>query len=166
MGNGLGTGTETGAGGAGTRAGRIVVGVDGSPASEHALRWAVAYARAVGGTVNAICAWEYPAFYGWSGLSVPPVEGYNPEELAGRTLSDTVTRVVGAEPDVRVTEAVMPGNATQILLEAAKGADLVVTGSRGRGGFSGALLGSVSRHLTEHAPCPVVVVREQPPAGD
>ncbi|AUY48163.1 universal stress protein [Streptomyces sp. CB01881] len=141
---------------------RIVVGVDGSPASEHALRWAVDYARLVGGSVNAIAAWEYPAFYGWAGLSVPPAEGFNPEELAGRTLAETVTKVVGDDPGVRITEAVVPGNAAQALLESAVGAVLVVVGSRGLGGFSGALLGSVSRHLTEHAPCPVVVVRDQP----
>ncbi|MQS15807.1 universal stress protein [Streptomyces kaniharaensis] len=139
---------------------RIVVGVDGSPASEHALRWAVDYAKAVGGTVNAIAAWEYPAFYGGVGMRVPPIEGYNPEELAGKTLAQTVTRVLGDDPGVRISETVMPGNAAQALLDAADGAALVVVGSRGLGGFSRALLGSVSRHLTEHAPCPVVVVRD------
>ncbi|MBV6697704.1 universal stress protein [Kitasatospora aureofaciens] len=147
---------------------RIVVGVDGSPASEQALRWAVDYARAVGGTITAIAAWEYPAFYGWSGMSVPPAEGFSPEELAGKALAQSVTNVVGDDPGVRISETVMPGNAARALLEAANGAALVVVGSRGLGGFSGALLGSVSRHLTEHAPCPVVVVREgqvPPPAG-
>ncbi|MFF7995785.1 universal stress protein [Kitasatospora xanthocidica] len=139
---------------------RIVVGVDGSPASEQALRWAVDYAKAVGGTVNAIAAWEYPAFYGWAGQGVPTVETFNPEELAGRTLSETVVKVVGDDPGVRISETVMPGGAATALLEAAKGAALLVVGSRGLGGFSGVLLGSVSRHLTEHAPCPVVVVRE------
>ncbi|MEV7941329.1 MULTISPECIES: universal stress protein [unclassified Kitasatospora] len=139
---------------------RIVVGVDGSPASEQALRWAVDYARAVGGTITAIAAWEYPAFYGWAAPSVPSAEVFNPEELAGKTLSDTVVRVVGDDPGVRISESVMPGNAAQALLEAAKGAALLVVGSRGLGGFSGVLLGSVSRHLTEHASCPVVVVRE------
>lgn len=139
----------------------IVVGVDGSPASERALRWAIDYARLVGGGVRAIAAWEYPAFYGWAGLAMPPAEGFNPEELAGRTLSETVAKVAGADAGVRIAETVMPGNAAQALLEAAQGAALLVVGSRGLGGFSGALLGSVSRHLTEHAPCPVVVVREK-----
>ncbi|MFC5663769.1 universal stress protein [Kitasatospora misakiensis] len=137
---------------------RIVVGVDGSPASEQALRWAVDYARMAAGTVHAVAAWEYPAFYGWAGASVPAPE-YNPEELAGKILADTVTRVVGAQPEVRIDESVLPGNAAQALLEASGGAALLVVGSRGLGGFAGALLGSVSRHLTEHAPCPVVVVR-------
>ncbi|MET8626232.1 universal stress protein [Kitasatospora sp. NPDC004669] len=137
---------------------RIVVGVDGSPASEQALRWAIDYAKAVGGSINAVAAWEYPAFYGWGGTSVP-AEVYNPEELAGKTLSESVTRVVGDDPGVRISKSVMPGNAAGALLQAAKGAALLVVGSRGLGGFSGVLLGSVSRHLTEHAPCPVVVVR-------
>ncbi|MBV2155018.1 universal stress protein [Kitasatospora sp. SUK 42] len=145
---------------------RIVVGVDGSPASEQALRWAVDYAKAVGGTVNVIAAWEYPAFYGWVGTGVPVSEAFNPEELAGKTLSDTVAKVVGEDPAVRISETVMPGNAAQALLEAAKGAALLVVGSRGLGGFSGVLLGSVSRHLTEHAPCPVVVVREGQAASE
>ncbi|MFJ9443506.1 universal stress protein [Kitasatospora sp. NPDC101235] len=139
---------------------RIVVGVDGSPASEQALRWAIDYARAVGGTVHAIAAWEYPAFYGWAGQGVPTVETFNPEEIAGKTLSETITKVAGDDAGVQITETVMPGNAARALLEAAKGAALIVVGSRGLGGFTGVLLGSVSRHLTEHAPCPVVVVRE------
>ncbi|MFE7524554.1 universal stress protein [Kitasatospora sp. NPDC057542] len=139
---------------------RIVVGVDGSPASEQALRWAIDYARAVGGTVHAIAAWEYPAFYGWAGQGVPTVETFNPEEIAGKTLSEAITKVAGDDAGVRITESVMPGNAARALLEAAKGAALIVVGSRGLGGFTGVLLGSVSRHLTEHAPCPVVVVRE------
>ncbi|MFJ8430755.1 universal stress protein [Kitasatospora sp. NPDC094019] len=138
---------------------RIVVGVDGSPASEQALRWALDYARVAGGTVHAVAAWEYPAFYGFAGASLPSAE-FNPEELAHRVLSETVTRVAGARPEVRVTESVLPGNAAQALLEAAGGAALLVVGSRGRGGFAGALLGSVSRHVTEHAACPVVVVRD------
>ncbi|MFD8754830.1 universal stress protein [Kitasatospora sp. NPDC059577] len=142
---------------------RIVVGVDGSPASEQALHWAVDYAKAVGGTINAIAAWEYPAFYGWAGQGVPTVETFNPEELAGKILSDTVAKVVGEDPGVRISETVMPGNAAKALLEAAGGAALIVVGSRGLGGFSGVLLGSVSRHLTEQAPCPVVVVREGHP---
>lgn len=139
---------------------RIVVGVDGSPASEQALRWAVDYAKAVGGTINAITAWEYPAFYGWGGTAVPTGESLNPEELAGQTLAESVAKVVGEDPGVPISETVMPGNAAGTLLQAAKGAALLVVGSRGLGGFSGVLLGSVSRHLTEHAPCPVVVVRE------
>ncbi|GGV19575.1 universal stress protein [Kitasatospora herbaricolor] len=139
--------------------GRIVVGVDGSAASRSALRWAVEQARVTGGTVEALCAWEYPAFYGWVG-SVPVADGFDPEELATRTLAEAVTEAAGDEPPVKISQLVIPGNAARALLDTAAGAALLVVGSRGLGGFSGALLGSVSRHLTEHAPCPVVVLRE------
>ncbi|WP_031078596.1 universal stress protein [Streptomyces sp. NRRL WC-3742] len=139
---------------------RIVVGVDGSPASEQALKWALDYARAVGGTIHAVAAWEYPAFYGWGGQGVPTAETFNPEEIAGQTLAQAIEKVAGTEPGVTITRDVVPGGAPQALLSAAKGAALLVVGSRGLGGFSGVLLGSVSRHVTEHAPCPVTVVRE------
>ena len=138
---------------------RIVVGVDGSPASENALRWAIEQARVTGGTVQTVTAWEYPAFYGWVG-AVPVADGFDPQELATRTLAETVTAVAGAEPPVQISQAVIPGNPARALLDAAEGAALLVVGSRGLGGFSGAVLGSVSRHLTEHAPCPVVVIRD------
>ena len=54
---------------------------------------------------------------------------------------------------------VREGNAAQVLLDAAQGADLLVVGSRGHGGFTEALLGSVSQHCVHHAQCPIVIVR-------
>ncbi len=134
---------------------RIVVGVDGSPQSREALRWAVEQARVTRGVVEAVTAWEYPAAYGWS---VPVA----PEELAraaGQGLADTVAEVVDADRPVEIRERVRCGNAVQVLLEAAQGAELLVVGSRGHDGFTGALLGSVGQHCVQHAPCPVVVRR-------
>ncbi|MFD0350696.1 universal stress protein [Kitasatospora aburaviensis] len=58
--------------------------MDSSPASEQALRWAVDYAKLTGGTVHAIAAWEYPAFYGWSGLGTPRPRGSTPRSWPGR----------------------------------------------------------------------------------
>ena len=101
---------------------RIVAGVDGSPSSLAAMRWAVRQAELTGATVDAISA------------------------------------TVGASR-VRVSAQVKEGNAAQVLLDAASGADLLVVGSRGHGGFAEALLGSVSQHCVHHAPCAVVVVR-------
>ena len=95
---------------------RIVVGVDGSPSSEAALRWAVRQAE--------------------------------------RT---------GAEVEVR--PHVVEGRAAQVLVDASEGADLLVVGSQGHGGFAAAL-GSVSQHCVSHAPCPVVVVRPKTDAND
>ena len=138
--------------------GRIVVGVDGSPASADALAWAVRMARLAGGQVEALSAWEYPSMYGGGFGS-----GYNfPTEAdwAGgrqKALDATIAEVLGDEHDV-VTTRVVEGHPARVLRDAATGADLLVVGSSGHGGFSGLLLGSVSLHLVAHAPCPVVIV--------
>jgi len=134
----------------------IVVGVDGSPSSKAALRWALEQARRTGGRVQAIAAWEVPATYGWA-----PVFPY--EDLAvtaGKVLGEAVLEVVGSgEPDVPVVESVVAGHPAQALLDASVHAGLLVVGSRGHGAFAGTLLGSVSQHCVQHARCPVVVVR-------
>ncbi|MFD5562519.1 universal stress protein [Kitasatospora griseola] len=133
---------------------RIVVGVDGSASSRAALRWAARQAAAVGATVEAITTWEYPAAFGWS---VPVVDA-DIAASAAKTLAETVAREA-AEHGVEIRERVESGNAAQILLEAAEGAELLVLGNRGHHGFAKALLGSVSQHCVQHASCPVVVVR-------
>lgn len=135
---------------------RIVVGVDGSPASKTALRWAVEQARLIGGTVDAITAWEYPATYGWG------VAQFDDDlsTWAGKALADSVEEVVGPDRPVEIRESTVYGNAAKALLDAAHGAELLVVGSRGHGGFAGALLGSVSLHCVQHAHCPVVVIRD------
>ncbi|MGA5822032.1 universal stress protein [Kitasatospora sp. NPDC094028] len=135
---------------------RIVVGVDGSPASVDALRWAVGQARSRGAVVEALTAWQYPVATGW------PVPVMEFEDLSGsyrKILDDCVREVAGTDPAVEVRALVVEGGAVQCLLDTARGAELLVVGSRGHGGFAGALLGSVSQHCVQHAPCPVVVVR-------
>ncbi|MFD9123344.1 universal stress protein [Kitasatospora sp. NPDC059571] len=139
----------------GTPARRIVVGVDGSPSSNAALRWAARQAELTGATLDAVIAWEYPASYGWSGTLADGDFGV----WAGKALSDAVAAELGAEPAVVVRERVLGGNAATVLLDAAEGADLLVLGNRGRGGFRQALLGSVGQHCVQHADCPVVIVR-------
>ncbi|MFD7985378.1 universal stress protein, partial [Kitasatospora indigofera] len=95
------------------------------------------------------------------GLGRAPVAEGNPRrDLPTPPIPSADPAAAGAEPPVKITQMVLPGNAARALLDTASGAALLVVGSRGLGGFSGALLGSVSRHLTEHAPCPVVVLRE------
>jgi nucleotide-binding universal stress UspA family protein len=88
-------------------------------------------------------------------------------EVAARVLSQAVTETVDpAGPaeasNVKVSSMVCEGNAAQVLLQAAHGADLLVVGSRGHGGFAEALLGSVSQHCVHHAQCPIVIVRAGP----
>jgi nucleotide-binding universal stress UspA family protein len=140
---------------------RIVVGVDGSSSSMTALRWAVRQGELTGATVEAVISWQYPVnygTYGWAPVSMEE-EGTDFGELAEKTVTDAINAVVDPGRDVRVRPMVAHGNPAQVLLDAAKGADLLVVGSRGHGGFTGALLGSVSQHCVHHSHCPVVVVR-------
>jgi nucleotide-binding universal stress UspA family protein len=132
----------------------LVVGVDGSPPSQCALRWAVRQAELVGGAIAAIAVWNYPVFYGLE-AAAPAFDEI--QHGAEETLAEAVA---GVDTPVRIRQQVIQGNPAQVLLEAAANADLLVVGSRGHGGFTGALLGSVSQHCAQHSQCPVVIVRE------
>lgn len=138
---------------------RVVVGVDGSASSTHALKWAVRHAESTGGEVSAVTAWEYPQFYGSMGWMPPENEEGTVEQAAGKVLADSIAAAAGSQPPVPIHSTVTYGAAAPVLLKEAEGASLLVVGSRGHGGFAGALLGSVGQHCVQHAPCPVVVVR-------
>jgi nucleotide-binding universal stress UspA family protein len=131
---------------------RIVVGVDGSAASKDALRWADRQAKLTGASLEAVTAWSYPTTYGF-----PVIANVDWEQGARTVLDETVDEALGKEADL--TRRVVEGHAARVLTDAAVDADLLVVGSRGHGGFTGLLLGSVSEHVVTHAPCPVVVVR-------
>jgi len=145
---------------------RIVAGVDGSPSSASALRWAVGQAGLTGASVDAVIAWHYPASAasGGYGMMVGSAGPEDFREIAQKVVADAVSDAPGSAGRVRVHARVTEGNAAQVLLEAAEGAELLVVGSRGHGGFAEALLGSVSQHCVQHASCPVVVIRGQDPA--
>lgn len=132
---------------------RIVAGVDGSSSSISALRWAMNQARLTGARVDAVIAWRYPPMYG---PAVVSIADYEPG--ARQILSEALTEVT-AGSGVQVRQYVVQGHPAQVLLDAADGADLLVVGSRGHGGFTEALLGSVGQHCVHHAPCPVVIIR-------
>ncbi|MGW3152348.1 universal stress protein [Streptomyces sp. NPDC001177] len=138
---------------------RVVVGVDGSTSSYAALRWAVRYAGLVGGTVHAVAVWELPGLYGWS---APAVDVDVDVDDARQHMQQELSEVLGADAAGAVKTHLVHGNAADVLLRAAEGAEVLVVGSRGRGGFARALLGSVSQHVSHHAPCPVVIVRSDP----
>ena len=138
---------------------RIVVGVDGSAPSKAALAWAVRQAQLTGAAVEAIIAWEYPATYGYAMPAAPEIN-YNFEEIAAEVVANTIAEVCGQGEPVKITSRVVEGNAAQALLDASAGAELLVIGSRGHGGFVEALLGSVGQHCVHHATCPVVVIRD------
>ena len=137
--------------------GRIVVGIDGSVSSEEALRWAIGQARLTGQPVEALTSWRIPVDYGMGGAGV--ITAYDWEGVATKTLSETVAHVLGSADGAEVTQRAVMGHPAQVLLDAAEDAALLVVGSRGRGGFTGMLLGSVSQHVVARAACPVVVVR-------
>jgi nucleotide-binding universal stress UspA family protein len=144
---------------------RIVVGVDGSPLSQQALRWAHFLARATGSTIEAVITWEpLAASYGGAptGWKAVPYD-QNVAEDAHSVLVDTLTAVFGEQLPPGLQTTVREGSAAKILLDVSSGARMLVLGSRGHGGFAGLLLGSVSAACAEHATCPVLVVHGTTP---
>jgi nucleotide-binding universal stress UspA family protein len=150
----------------------IVVGVDGSEHCREALRWALREAKAHGSKVVALYAYDYtPAWsvyaYG-EGMVAPPAPSEeeieeaardaerHAEALLGRMLTELGDDAVGVDVERLAVADRRPAHA---LVERAERADLLVVGSRGRGGFMGLVLGSVSNQCAQHAPCPVVIVR-------
>jgi nucleotide-binding universal stress UspA family protein len=145
---------------------RIVVGVDGSETSRAALRWAAQEARAHDSELHVVHAWDMPAAASGVGLTSarPSTSATEPYHQAAQQLvSAVVEGELGSQSPTNVRPSIGRGSAASVLLEAAKGADLLVVGSRGHGGFAGLLLGSVSAKMANHAPCPVVIVRPAAP---
>lgn len=147
--------------------GRIVVGVDGSAGSRSALRWALDLAGMTGAGVTAVAAWTVGGHLDWTvrmtnyGLITLPETPSRDEVRAAveESVADVIKAIAGS-PD-QVTRQVREGHATTVLIEAAADADLLVVGRRGHSGLA-SLLGSVSRHVVDNAPCPVVVVPPDP----
>jgi nucleotide-binding universal stress UspA family protein len=134
--------------------GGVVVAVDGSESSRAALRWACG----LGVPLRVVQTWEFPSTIPlpWSRLS-----SHTAEELDEEVRSDLADFVASSVPDqAQVTTEVLRGPAAAALLAHASetGPALLVLGTRGRGGFAGLRLGSVSHHCLEHASCPVAVV--------
>jgi nucleotide-binding universal stress UspA family protein len=137
------------------RHGRVVVGIDGSARSLGALRWAASEARARDTDLDVVHAWRMPM------MAASPVVAAFPDlatmEAAGReTLDEALAdpALAGTQVHPHLTE----DNAANALMARTTDAGLVVVGTRGLGRVTGALLGSVSRQLLHHAPCPVVVI--------
>jgi nucleotide-binding universal stress UspA family protein len=139
--------------------GGILVGHDGSESAQHALRWAGELARRADMDLHVLRAWSMtsaPRPRSWSPGYVPPMEDW-----AGAVYEELNKHVTAArlDPAVRVACHVVHRSPAKGLIETAAGADLLVVGARGRGGFGGLLLGSVSDQVVHHAPCPVTVLR-------
>ncbi|MFE1248456.1 universal stress protein [Streptomyces sp. NPDC058735] len=137
---------------------RLVVGVDGSPSSHAALRWAEHHARMIGGIVEAIYVWDTPSARGWSGPAVDPEFDL---EQARERFAEELSAVFPGEPPARVRGVIVEGDPSEALIRASEGAELLVVGRRGRGAFARAMLGSVSQRCAQHAYCPVVVIHQE-----
>ncbi|MEV7028458.1 universal stress protein [Kitasatospora sp. NPDC093558] len=137
---------------------RVVVGVDGSPSSHAALRWALRHAELIGGVVDAVGAWEPPSHIGWP---APVVDHSFDRDVAEKRFADELDEVLGADLPVQVRRTMVMGDPSDVLLDASRGAELLVVGSHGHNGFTRALLGSVSTRCAQHASCPVVIIRPQ-----
>ena len=142
-----------------TQRDRIVVGVDGSENSAHALAWAFEEAKLRKATLEPVMVWSYPAYV------LPPdgmilTETVEAVQKREQVRFDEATKavMVANDQDVKVVPSLREGSTARELLDHAKGATLLVIGSRGRGGFASLILGSVSSQCVHHAPCPVVVI--------
>jgi len=137
---------------------RIVVGVDGSAAAEVALEHAIREAETFGAELTAVAG--VPIGMGTSYLAWLPAAVDHETVLhdVGEGLDVVVDRALRDHPDLTVRRHVLDGTGAQLLTEFSTAVDLIVVGSRGRGGFAGLLLGSTSQAVLHHASCPVMVV--------
>jgi len=135
----------------------ILVGVDGSEASGVALEFAVEEAQFRGASLRVVSVWEEPALSQQEALTSPRLFDAL-REGAESIVKEAVERVKELAPDLPCEGAVLNGWPQAVLVEEARGVDLLVVGRRGQGALASLLLGSVSRHVADHAPCPVVVV--------
>lgn len=138
--------------------GDLVVGIDDSPGGRTALRWAVAEAKRTGAAIRAVHGWQIPI----TPPGVPSVGPLGDPYFAGPTREE-LERLVAEEGGVevdrpKITLVTLSMSAPELLIAEGKSAALLVVGARGRGGFLGLLLGSVSQHCLHHSPCPLVIV--------
>ncbi|HSI98647.1 MAG TPA: universal stress protein [Gaiellaceae bacterium] len=148
-------------------AGTIVVGVDGSPASQAALRWAAEEARLRDARLVAVHAWTFvsPAPMAEPGMIPMPAMDFPGQVDAERTAAEEEFHAAVDEAfhdmtsSVEIERKLVEGDPAEVLEAEAGEADLVVVGSRGRSGIAAALLGSVSKHVVDRAACPAVVVK-------
>jgi nucleotide-binding universal stress UspA family protein len=131
----------------------VVVGVDGSPHSDAALRWALEQAETRGGEVTAVYAWQLPF------VSIPGA--FDRDELEKAAKEFVIDRVsaIAPSPAVPLRPLVAEGDPAEALIAAATDADLLVVGTRGRSPFAGLVLGSVSQRCAAAARCPVLLIK-------
>ena len=143
-----------------SRDGTWVVGIDGSSHGEHTLEWVVLNAPGRASEITLLTAWQVPIYgpYPVDGALALPYDDRALAEGARQSVEEVAEQTRG-RLDVPIDAASIRGGAAASLLEVSTGADLLVLGSRGRGGFRSLLLGSTSGQCAAHASVPTVVVR-------
>ena len=146
--------------------GTIVVGVDGSEASREALRFGAEEAALREARLVAVHAWLFipPQPLGDPGMLAIPAGDLAGQlsaenDAASLAFDEAIADALGADPSTPIDRRLVEGDAGEAIVAQSAEADLVVVGSHGRSGLRAALLGSVSRHVVDHARCPVVVVK-------
>jgi len=137
----------------------ILVGVDGSRGSRKALTWAAAEAAEHGADLVVMHVWERTLPSAAGNPSVPAGDVADTSDDAAGELVQIIKQELGENPPVVAQPRVKRGRPAEVLIEESAGADLLVVGTRGHGGFAGLVLGSVSQHVAAYAQCPVTVVR-------
>ena len=142
-----------------TSVGPIVAGIDGSPPSVAALRWAAAQAVLQKLELHIVVAWNMPNMLGWP---VPLPDDFDPSEPAQAVLANAETLLDEDYGGLAVKSHQEEGFAGRCLVDTARGlgASLLVVGARGHGEVTGLLIGSVSEYVATHAKCPVVIVHQ------
>jgi nucleotide-binding universal stress UspA family protein len=141
----------------------ILVAIDGSESALHAAHWAAAEAIRRGCGLRIVHAYDWPLPHYGPAVVDPAVLRDAVQSTANTTLATAVTAIAEAAPELPVEAETVRGPAVTALLKLSRRAELLVLGSRGLGGFTGLLVGSVAIELVAHGHCPVVVVRGEPP---
>lgn len=143
----------------------IIVGVDGSDNAQCALKWAISHAKQTSAEIRLVSAYTVP------GVNMSQADIVYPADFDAavkKTVEDTAEAAAATvtEAGVPVSTTIVPGDASGVMVEHSKNADLAVVGARGRGGFAGRLLGSVALAMPAHSHCPTVVVPSTWPTRD
>ena len=139
---------------------RIVVGIDGSEHAQKALEWAAREARMRNAELEVVYAWQMPMYIGYGVVSAPVFDVSELRNAAKTRVDEAVAALNGDATGVAIETKAIEGISPEILVDEAKDADLLVVGSRGHGGFTGLLLGSVGQQCAQHSLCPTVIVRD------
>lgn len=136
---------------------KIVVGIDSSDGARRALTWALDEAVVRNAQVTTVHAWQLPVWLA-TPFGAVPLEADQFEARVAEEIDRVIDEAQTAHGDVKIERLVVADSAAAALIDAAKDADLLVVGTRGRGGFAGLMLGSVSQQVAQHSPCPLVIV--------